>query len=73
MAGRVQAADDAPGREKFKAAGVPINIIPAAELDKWKKATDALDDEWAANITKLGHDGPKALQGARDLIKKYTK
>lgn len=73
MAGRVQAADDAPGREKFKAAGVPINVIPAAELDKWKKATDALDDEWAANITKLGHDGPKALQGARDLVKKYTK
>ena len=73
MAGRVQAADDAPGREKFKAAGVPINVIPAAELDKWKKATDALDNEWAANITKLGHDGPKALQGARDLIKKYTK
>lgn len=73
MAGRVQAADDAPGREKFKAAGVPINVIPAAELDKWKKATDALDDEWAANITKLGHDGPKTLQGARDLIKKYTK
>ena len=73
MAGRVQAADDGPGREKFKAAGVPINVIPAAELDKWKKATDALDDEWAANITKLGHDGPKTLQAARDLIKKYTK
>lgn len=73
MAGRVQEADDAPGREKVKASGVTINVIPAAELDKWKKATDSLDDEWAANITKLGHDGPKTLQAARDLIKKYTK
>ena len=50
-----------------------INVIGAAELDKWKKATDNLDDEWAANITKLGYDGPKALKGAQDLIKKYTK
>jgi len=71
--GRIQEADDGPGREKVKASGVTINVIPAAELAKWKKATDSLDDEWAANITKLGHDGPKTLQAARDLIKKYTK
>jgi len=73
MAGRVQEADDAPGREKVKASGVTINVIGAEELGKWRKATDSLDDEWAANITKLGHDGPKTLQAARDLIKKYTK
>ncbi len=73
MAGKTQEADDGPGREKVKASGVTINVIPAAELDKWKKATDSLDDEWAANITKLGQDGPKSLQAARDLIKKYTK
>ena len=73
MAGRVQEADDAPGREKFKAAGVPINVIPATELAKWKKATDSLDDEWIANTTKLGHDGPKLYKASQDLIKKYTK
>jgi TRAP-type C4-dicarboxylate transport system substrate-binding protein len=73
MAGRVQEADDGPGREKVKASGVTINVIPAAELMKWKKATDNLDDEWAANATKLGHDGPKLLKAANDLIKKYTK
>lgn len=73
FAGKAQEADDGPGREKVKASGVAINVIPAAELEKWKKATDHLDDEWAANITKLGHDGPKSLQAARDLVKKYTK
>ena len=73
FAGRTQEADDGPGRAKVKESGVTINVIPGTELDKWKKATDSLDDEWAANITKLGHDGPKALQAARDLIKKYTK
>jgi TRAP-type C4-dicarboxylate transport system substrate-binding protein len=71
--GRIQEADDGPGRAKVKESGVAINVIGAAELDKWKKATDSLDDEWAANMTKLGHDGPKLLQAARDLIKKNTK
>jgi TRAP-type C4-dicarboxylate transport system substrate-binding protein len=73
MAGRVQEGDDAPGREKTKASGVTINVIPAAELAKWKKATDALDDEWMANMTKAGHDGPKLFKASQDLIKKYTK
>lgn len=70
--GRTQEADDAPGRQKVKDSGVTINVIGAAELDKWKKATDSLDDEWAANMTKAGHDGPKLLQAARDLVKKYS-
>lgn len=71
--GRIQEADDAPGRAKVKASGVAINVIGAAELEKWRKATNSLDDEWAANITKLGYDGPKLLQAARDLVKKNTK
>lgn len=71
--GRLQEADDGPGRVKVKESGVAINVIGATELDKWKKATTSLDDEWAANMTKLGHDGPKLLQAARDLITKNTK
>ena len=73
MAGRVQEADDGPGREKSKAAGMTINVIPASELEKWKKASGALDDEWMANMTKAGHDGPKLFKAAQDLIKKHTK
>ncbi len=73
MAGRTQEADDAPGRQQFRNAGVTINTIPAAELAKWKKATDSLDDEWVANVTKAGHDGAKLYKAAQDLIKKHTK
>jgi TRAP-type C4-dicarboxylate transport system substrate-binding protein len=73
MIGRIQAGDDAPGREAVKASGVAINVIPAAELEKWKKLTDSLDDEWVAAMNKAGHDGPKLLKSAQDLIKKYTK
>ena len=71
--GRLHAADDGPGRSKVKESGVAINTIGAAELAKWNKATESLGDEWAANITKLGHDGPKLLQAARSLVKDNTK
>ena len=53
--------------------GVKINVIPADELNRWRKATDALDDQWAAAITAKGQDGKALLQAARDLVKKHTK
>ncbi|MCF8177490.1 MAG: TRAP transporter substrate-binding protein [Sulfuritalea sp.] len=71
--GRTQEGDDVPGRKKVVDSGVAINVIPAAELEKWKKATENLDDAWAATMTSQGQDGKKMLQTARDLIKKYTK
>ena len=64
---------DVPARKKIAEAGVKINVIPADELNRWRKATDALDDQWAAAITGKGHDGKALLQAARDLIKKHTK
>lgn len=71
--GRTQAAADVPGKAKMLASGSQINIIPGAELEKWKKATDSLDDSWAAEVTSKGGDGKALLQTARDLVKKYTK
>jgi TRAP-type C4-dicarboxylate transport system substrate-binding protein len=71
--GRTQAADDAVGRKIAVEAGMKINMIPAAELANWKKATDEQDDEWVAAQTKAGRDGKKMLQTAHDLIKKHTK
>jgi TRAP-type transport system periplasmic protein len=71
--GKTQAAADVPGKAQMLASGSQISVIPGPELDKWRKATDALDDQWAADITSKGGDGKKLLQEARDLIKKYTK
>lgn len=71
--GKTQAAADVPGKEKMIASGNKITVISGAELDKWKKATDQLDDQWVADITAKGSDGKMLLQSARDLIKKYTK
>jgi TRAP-type transport system periplasmic protein len=71
--GKTQEAADGPAKAVMLKSGSQITVIPGAELDKWKKATDALDDQWAADITAKGGDGKKLLQDSRDLIKKYTK
>jgi len=71
--GKTQEAADGPAKAVMLKSGSQITVIPGAELDKWKKATDALDDQWAADITAKGGDGKKLLQESRDLIKKYTK
>ncbi|MBF1163926.1 MAG: TRAP transporter substrate-binding protein [Dechloromonas agitata] len=71
--GKALSGFDVPGKEKVVASGVNINVIPSAELERWKKASDALDDDWVADMNKRGHDGKKLLQGAQDLIKKHTR
>jgi TRAP-type C4-dicarboxylate transport system substrate-binding protein len=72
--GRTQSGNDVPGRATFAATqGYTINQIPKAELEKWRQATDRLDDEWAEEMTKRGADGKALLSSARELIKTYTK
>jgi hypothetical protein len=48
-------------------------VIPTAELEKWKKATDSLDDAWVKEMTGKGMDGKAMLENATALIKQYTK
>jgi len=43
----------------------------AAQIQR--KVSQAIDDEWVADITKRGFDGKKLLQSARDLIAKHSK
>ena len=54
-------------------AGYTITQIPAAEVERWKKATDNLDDEWVADMTKRGLNGKAMLEDARALVKSYTR
>ena len=69
-----QAGNDVPGRKVFAStAGYTINTIPAAELERWQKATANQDDEWAAEIDKRGMNGKGMLADARALIKQYSK
>jgi TRAP-type C4-dicarboxylate transport system substrate-binding protein len=71
--GKAMMEGDVPGKEKVVSSGVEVNVIPKAELENWKKATDQLDDDWVKDMNAKGADGKALLQGAKDLIKKYTK
>ncbi|MBI2242334.1 MAG: TRAP transporter substrate-binding protein [Magnetospirillum gryphiswaldense] len=70
--GKLMGEADVAGKEKLLAGSVEINVIPKAELEKWRKASDSLDDAWAKDMDGKGADGKMLLQSARDLIKKYT-
>jgi TRAP-type C4-dicarboxylate transport system substrate-binding protein len=53
--------------------GNALNVIPAAELEKWKQATDRLDDEWMADVGKRGHNGQALLDAAKGLIARHSR
>ena len=71
--GRIYDEARAAGRKAVEVQGNAINTIPAAELDKWRQATDRIDDEWVAEVGKKGHDGARLLEAARGLIVKHAK
>ena len=72
--GSTQEGNDVPGRKVFaETAGYTITQIPAAEVERWKKATDNLDDEWVAEMNKRGLNGKAMLDDARSLIQQYSR
>ena len=72
--GQTQEGNDIPAREIFvKTPGYTINIVPKAELERWRKALQPLYDEFTADMDKRGFDGKALVSSARELIKQYTK
>jgi len=72
--GSTQEGNDVPGRKVFaETPGYTITQIPAAEVERWKKATDNLDDEWVAEMNKRGYNGRAMLEDAQALVQKYSR
>lgn len=71
--GRIYDEARAAGRKAVAERGNAINVVGAAELEKWKKATDRIDDEWVLEVGKKGHDGAKLLEAAKGLIAKHAR
>ena len=71
--GRIQGGADVPARQKIVDAGVKVNVVPADELDRWRKATSSLEDQWAASVSGKGHDGKALIKSARELAQKHAK
>lgn len=47
------------------------NVIPASELQSWKKVGEQVTDAWVADVTAKGANGKQLLDNARSLISKY--
>ena len=72
--GRTQEGNDVPSRKVFaETPGYTMTTIAPAELDRWKKATATLDDEWVADMNKKGLNGQAMYDDAVKMIKGYTK
>lgn len=48
------------------------NVIPATELQSWKKVGEQVTNEWVADVTAKGANGKQLLESARALIDKYS-
>ena len=63
--GKTQAGHDAVGKKIFaEAKNQTVTVIPRAELENWKKATDALDDAWVKEMTAKGLNGKELFDTA---------
>ncbi|MBA4177845.1 MAG: C4-dicarboxylate ABC transporter [Leptothrix sp. (in: Bacteria)] len=71
--GKVQQANDVPGRKAAVDRGNAIHTFSAAETQEFIKLSAQVDDDWVADMDKRGFKGKALLDSARALIAKYEK
>lgn len=71
--GKTQQGNDANGRKSATDRGNAIYTLDPAEAQAFIRLSGQMSYEWVADMNKRGHDGPKLLQRARDLIAKHTR
>ena len=50
-----------------------ITRLGQTEYEAFRKASDAVDDDWVKEVTGKGFNGKQLLDGAKALIQKHTK
>jgi len=63
--GKIFAEDAAPGRKSAQARNNTFYTLPAAEVQRWEKATASVAEEWVKDVTAKGFDGKRLLEEAR--------
>lgn len=63
---------EADGIGKKLTAKNTTNVIPASELQSWKKVGEQITNDWVADVTAKGANGKLLLENARALIAKYA-
>jgi TRAP-type C4-dicarboxylate transport system substrate-binding protein len=71
--GKVWDEAEKPGLEAAKKVGGTVYALPAAEVQKWKAATQPVIDAWMADMKKRGKDGKALYEEANALYDKYSK
>jgi TRAP-type C4-dicarboxylate transport system substrate-binding protein len=69
--GRVQHANDVPGRKAAVDRGNTIYQFTAAQRQEFVKLSANVDDEWVADMDKRGFKGAQLLSSAKALIEKH--
>jgi len=62
-----------PHRKLARDRGNTIAFMSDAEMQRWVKASDSVDDDWVKEVSAKGADGKKLLEEARALVKQYDK
>jgi len=62
-----------PHRKLAKDRGNTIAFMSEAEMQRWVKASDSVDDDWVKEVSAKGADGKKLLEEARALVKQFDK
>lgn len=64
--------ESAAGARKLAAdRGNQFNVVPAAELQAWEKAGQAVYDSWVSEVSGKGYDGKALLKSAQALVSKH--
>lgn len=69
--GRRWQHDDQPGIAKAKKKGDEIIVVPEAEQERWRKATDSVYASWIKQMDGKGFKGEQLVEDARQLVAKY--
>lgn len=70
--GKIQQANDVPGRQSAVARGNSIYTISPAEAQEFRRKSRSVEVEWVQDMDKRGFDGQQLLATARRLIEKYS-
>ncbi len=67
--GKVFADDAHPGRKSAEVRKNTFYTLPAAELQRWEKASAPVVEEWVKDMNAKGLDGKRLLEEARTAAK----
>jgi TRAP-type C4-dicarboxylate transport system substrate-binding protein len=71
--GKVFMDGDIPGRKSAEAHNNTFYMIPASELQKWRKAAEPVQEDWIKEMNRRDLPGLKLVESAQALIAKYSK